>query len=150
MSGREVAKGRVVPSGLLRRLGDVVVLTTQGGDRLQLALDAEGNGMGEDRADHGDHYLLAVLGSLRWAVLYEATSALLSGSPGEDVRDSGLESEVRVTDHELGAVEASFTQVVEELGPDGRTLGVPTRDAQHLHSGSWLSVVMIDSPLTRL
>jgi len=53
----------------------------------------------------------------------------------KDLGDRGLESQVRVTNHELHARESAFTQTLEELGPKGGVLGVTDGDGEDLSTG---------------
>jgi hypothetical protein len=70
-----------------------------------------------------------VLGSFTstWRRLHPAA---LPARPGKDLGDGSLESQERVADDELDTGETTASKTLQELGPEGRVLGVADGDPE--------------------
>jgi hypothetical protein len=123
----EVVFGRFELSGDLRRNG--LELVHNGPELVSGAFRV---GLGEDRADQrcDDRPLLVFRHGQQ--VSHGVNPAALPTSVLEHPPNRGLESSVRVGDHESNAVKVPVDQRAEELGPERLVLGVTNINTQHL------------------
>lgn len=85
--------------------------------------------LGEGSGDEGGEHPTAALASMCKSVALEVDAAAPPGG-GEHPRSRGLDTLMRVADHQLHAAEATAHEIAEEVGPERLSLRGADRHAQ--------------------